>query len=134
VLERNELLCNNKSRQIIKQVEDNKTSLLSFRDTGSQCTRASNVTDNRSLLDRKFEFDQELITTSARAALGSNIRRANNTHKRKTAFVSPLSNRFVDGTFLSTIPETAEDDSEGISSSQLEDRTPDNVFLSHLEK
>lgn len=76
--ERNELLCNNESRETIKQVEDDRTSLLSFRDTTSQHTKISTASENWSLLDREFDFDEDVITTSVyRTALRSTMSKAN---------------------------------------------------------
>lgn len=74
--ERNELLDSNESRQIVKRVEDNRTSLLTLRDTTSQCTEISIVTENLSLLDQDFDFDGEVLTSDVyRAAWRANLRK-----------------------------------------------------------
>jgi chaperonin cofactor prefoldin len=104
--ERNELLCHNESRQIIKRVKDNSTSLLSLRDTGSQYTRMSIVTQNWSLLDREFDFDQEVLTTDIyRAAWRSSIRKDTITRKGKM--------HQLHETLVERVRENVEEDSEG---------------------
>ena len=105
--ERNELLRNGESRQIIKRVEDNRTSLLSLRDTQSQHTMISNATETWSLFDREFDFDQDVITTNVyRAALKSNIREASS----RTMSQSRTLN--LNNTFLEMTPEDMQEDTE----------------------
>jgi hypothetical protein len=105
--ERNELLRNSESRQIIKRVEDNRTSLLSLRDTQSQHTMISNATETWSLFDREFDFDQDVITTNVyRAALKSNMREASS----RTTSQGRMLN--LNNTFLETTPEDIQEDTE----------------------
>ncbi|RDL41329.1 Transducin (Alpha subunit), insertion [Venustampulla echinocandica] len=80
--ERNALLQDDESRRIIKRVEDNRASLLSLRDSASENTRRSKLTDNSNLLDTEFDFDQEVVTTRVyRAALRSTLQRATRREK-----------------------------------------------------
>ena len=93
--ERNELLRNGESRQIIKRVEDNRASLLSLRDTQSQHTMISNASETWSLFDREFDFDQDVITTNVyRAALKSNMREASSRTMSQSRMLN-LNNTFV---------------------------------------
>lgn len=111
--ERTELLGNNESRQIIKRIEDNRTSLLTLRDTGSQCTNTNTATENWSLLDREFDFDQNVITTHVyRAAMRSNMRTATHNMKGKM----PLLN----GDLVETMPEMEEEDPAVVRKPQTE--------------
>lgn len=72
------------SQRIIKQVKDNKSSLLSLRDAESQYTKMTTATENWNLLDREFLFDQEVITTDVyRQALRSNMKKATSNSKEK---------------------------------------------------
>lgn len=110
-------MSNDESRKILQRVEDNKTSLLSLRDDGSQHTRFSAITENWSLLEKEFDFDQEVITTDVyRAVLRSNMKRMAGSSKAKM----PLRNEGPfrsDGSFM-IVPERVE---EGVEEDQKEE-------------
>jgi hypothetical protein len=88
--ERNELLRDYESRDIINLVKDNRTSLLSLRGTGSLSARMSIAppSETWSLISKDFDFDQDVLNTEVyRAAWRSNMRNAARTWKGKISQV-----------------------------------------------